>query len=254
VGPAIAGVLIASVGVGECFLLNALSFVAVVTSLFRLDRSALTPSVPARRARGQLREGLRYVSATPQLAVPLAMMAIVGCLGYEFQVSLPVMARSGLHVGAEGFGFMTSAMGLGAIAGGLLVAARGRTGVKVLTIAAAGFGVTFALAAAAPSLPLELIALALCGWASISFMSTGNSTLQLTADPAMRGRVMSLWFVAFQGSTPIGGPIVGWAMAVAGARAGLWIGAASCALVVVLALMRRHAASDKHGPLAEVAG
>jgi MFS family permease len=165
------------------------------------------------------------------------MMALVGCLGYEFQVSLPVMAKHGLHVGASGFGFMTAAMGIGAVGGGLLVAWRGKTGIRPLAIAAGAFGVAFTLAALAPSLALELIALAFVGWASVSFMSTGNSTLQLAAEPTMRGRVMSLWFVAFQGSTPIGGPIIGWVMAEAGARAGLGVGAVTCVLVAVLGLV-----------------
>jgi MFS family permease len=168
--------------------------------------------------------------------VPLLMMAAAGCLTYEFQVSLPVMASRGLHAGSTGFGFMTAAMGLGAVLGGLLVAARGKTGVRPLVIAATGFGIALSFATLAPSLTLELIALVFVGWTSISFMSMGNSTLQLTTDPAMRGRVMSLWFVSFQGSTPIGGPIVGWLMAVAGARAGLGIGAVTCFLVALAGL------------------
>jgi len=233
IGPAIAGILIATVGIGVCFLLNSASFAAVVASLIRMDRSALSPSTPTPRAKGQLREGLRYVRRTPDLAVPLLMMAVAGCLTYEFQVTLPVMATRGLHVGATGFGFMTAAMGLGAVAGGLLVAARGKTGLHALTLAATGFGGALALATVAPSLPLELAALALVGWGSISFMSMGNSTLQLTADPNMRGRVMSLWFVAFQGSTPIGGPVVGWLMAVAGARAGLGLATVTCLAVAL---------------------
>jgi MFS family permease len=237
IGPAVAGILIATAGDGVCFLVNAVSFVAVVTSLIRLDHSSLHPSPPTGREPGQLREGLRYIRRTPELRIPLLMMAIVGCLGYEFQVSLPVMARQGLHTGAAGFGFMTAAMGIGAVAGGLLVAARGRTGVRTLVIASAAFGVTFALAAVAPSLPIELVALMLVGWASISFMSTGNSTLQLAAAPTMRGRVMSLWFVAFQGSTPIGGPLIGWLMAWAGARAGLGMGAIACLFVALLGLL-----------------
>jgi MFS family permease len=237
VGPAVGGVLIATVGTGVCFLFNAASFVAVVASLLTLDRSALSPSPSAGRAPGQLREGLRYVARNPDLSAPLLMMAAVGCLAYEFQVSLPVMARQGLHVGAAGYGFMTAAMGAGAIVGGLLVAARGRTGLPTLVAAAAAFGVVLALAALAPSLSLELIALALAGGASISFMATGNSTLQLTAEPTMRGRVMSLWFVAFQGSTPVGGPIVGWVMAWAGARAGLGLGALTCLLVALAGLV-----------------
>jgi MFS family permease len=240
VGPAVAGILIASVGVGVCFLVNAASFVAVVASLVTMDRSALAPSRPAPRARGQLREGLRYIRSTPQLAVPLLMMALAGCLTYEFQVSLPVMADRGLHVGATGFGFMTAAMGVGAVLGGLFVAARGRTGLRPLTMAAAGFGVAMSLAALAPNLALALVALALAGAASISFMATGNSTLQLTSAPDMRGRVMSLWFVAFQGSTPIGGPIVGLTMAVIGPRAGLGLGALTVLLVAVGGLVALH--------------
>jgi MFS family permease len=236
IGPAVAGVLIASVGDGICFLANAASFVAVVASLTMLDRTSLNPTAPTTRARGQLREGLRYVASTPGLAVPLLMMAAVGCLTYEFQVSLPVMASRGLHVGATGFGFMTAAMGVGAVLGGLLVAARGKTGLRPLVLAASAFGVAMALATLAPSLPLELAALGFAGGTSISFMSTGNSTLQLAAEPSMRGRVMSLWFVAFQGSTPIGGPIVGWLMGVAGARAGLGLGAVTCLIVAAIGL------------------
>ncbi len=228
VGPAVAGVLIATVGDGVCFLVNAASFVAVVGSLVTMNRSALSPTQPALRARGQLREGLRYVRATPALAVPLMMMAVVGCLTYEFQVSLPVMASRGLHAGPAGFGFMTAAMGVGAVLGGLLVAARGKTGPGPLVLAASAFGVAMTFATLAPNLPLELVALGFAGGASIAFMSTGNSTLQLGSAPEMRGRVMSLWFVAFQGTTPVGGPVVGWLMDAIGPRAGLGLGAVTC--------------------------
>ena len=248
VGPAIAGILIATVGIGECFLLNAASFAAVIASLVAMDRSALHPTTPTPRARGQLREGFRYVRRTPDIAIPLMMMALAGCLAYEFQVTLPVMATRGLHVGSTGFGFMTAAMGVGAVLGGLLVAARGKIGLRPLTIAAAGFGGALALATLAPSLPLELAVLPFVGWGSISFMSMANSTLQLTSAPEMRGRVMSLWFVGFQGSTPIGGPIVGWLMAVAGARAGLGIATVTCFVVALGGLgalyQRRRRASD----------
>jgi MFS family permease len=237
IGPAVAGVLIATVGEGVCFLVNAASFVAVVASLRMLDRATLTPSEPSPRAPGQLREGLRYVRRTPELGVPLLMMALAGALAYEFQVTLPVMARQGLHAGATAYGFMTAAMGVGAVVGGLFVANKGRIGLPPLVLAATAFGVVLLLAALAPNLPVEIVALAFVGGASISFMSTGNSTLQLTAAPGMRGRVMSLWFVAFQGSTPIGGPIVGWVMAQAGARAGLGLGGITCLLVALLGLL-----------------
>jgi MFS family permease len=237
VGPAVAGILIATVGDGICFLANAASFVAVVASLITMDRAALRPSPSAPRTPGQLREGFAYVRRTRELAVPLLMMAAVGCLTYEFQVSLPVMASRGLHAGATGFGFMTAAMGVGAVLGGLGLAARGKTGLLPLVLAAWIFGIAVTLAALAPSLGLELVALALTGAASIAFMATGNSTLQLNAAPSMRGRVMSLWFVAFQGSTPIGGPIIGFVMGVLGARAGLGVGAVTCLLVAAAGLM-----------------
>ncbi len=237
IGPAVAGILIATVGDGVCFLVNAGSFVAVVFSLTTMDRAALSPSPPMPRAGGQLREGLRYVRSTPALAVPLVMMGIAGCLTYEFQVTLPVMAQRGLNVGATGFGFMTAAMGVGAALGGLVVAARGHIGLRSLVLAGSAFGVTVGLAAVAPNLAVELGALAFVGWASVWFMSTGNSTLQLTADPSMRGRVMALWFVALQGSTAIGGPLIGWVMSQAGARAGLGVGAVTCLLVAALGLL-----------------
>ena len=240
IGPAVAGILIATVGEGICFLVNAGSFAAVVFSLITLNRAALAPTTPAPRAPAQLREGLRYVRGTRGLAIPLLMMAVVGCLTYEFQVSLPVMASRGLHAGATGYGFMTAAMGVGAVIGGLLVAAKGRTGTAQLTVAVTAFGVAMTLATIAPNLPFELAALALVGASSIAFMSTGNSTLQLRAQANMRGRVMALWFVAFQGSTPIGGPIIGAIIALAGARTGLGVGALTCfaAALVGLAALR----------------
>jgi MFS family permease len=237
VGPAIGGVLIATTGVGVCFLINAASFIVVIWTLLRLDRSAITPSTPLVRGKGQLREGLRYVARTPELGIPLLMMALAGVFAFEFQVTLPVLAKQALDQGSEGFGLMTAAMGVGAVGGGLLVAARGKTGLRPLTIAAAAFGVVLLLAAMAPTLPLALGALVLVGWGSVTFMAIGNTTLQLAAAPEMRGRVMSLWFVAFQGSTPIGGPLLGWAMGWAGARVGLGVGGVACLVVAGIGLL-----------------
>jgi len=237
VGPAVAGLLIATVGEGICFLVNAGSFVAVVVSLLTMDRSQLRPSVPTPRARGQLREGLVYVRHSPELALPLLMMGLVGMLTYEFQVSLPTMDHQALHLGATGYGFMTAAMGAGAVVGGLFTAARGRTGLRPLIFASAGFGVFVLFAAGAPNLPLELVALAVVGAASVSFIAIGNATLQLAAAPTMRGRVMALWFVAFQGSTPVGGPLIGWIIGFAGARAGLGVGGVTCLAVAGLGII-----------------
>jgi len=234
IGPAVAGIVIGAGGIGLCFVANAASFVAVVWSLATLDTSKLQPSPPASRARGQLREGLRYVRRTPKLAIPLLMMAVVGCLAYEFQVTLPVLAKQTFAGHAATYGFMTAAMGVGAVVGGLYVAARGRTGVRALVHSAAVFTVVLAAAALAPTLWSELLALALVGAASVSFLSKGNSSLQLAADPQLRGRVMALWAVAFLGSTPIGGPIAGWVAETFGGRAGLGLGAAACAVAALL--------------------
>jgi MFS family permease len=255
IGPAVAGILIATVGDPVCFLVNAASFIPVVFTLTSMDTSKLATVTPTPRARGQLREGLRYVRSTPTLAAPLVMMAIAGCLTYEFQVSLPVMADRGLHAGATGFGFMTAAIGVGAVFGGLFVAARGKTGLRPLVISALGFGTALALATIAPNLGLELLALALAGVGSIAFMSMGNSTLQLNSAPEMRGRVMSLWFVAFQGSTPIGGPVVGLTMAAVGPRAGLGLGAVVALLVAFGGALafRRLAAAPKESRARAVA-
>ncbi len=234
VGPAVAGIIIATGGLGLCFLLNAVSFVAVVISLVRLDVSGLQRSQPTARARGQLREGFSYVRHTPVLAVPLLMMGLVGCLAYEFQVVLPVLADRTFHGDARTYGFMTGAMGVGAVVGGLYVAAKGRTGLRSLVNSTAVFGVVILGAAFAPNLALELVALTLVGVASVAVLAKGNSTLQLEAAPHMRGRVMALWTVAFLGSTPIGGPVAGAVSEQFGGRAGLVLGAAACLLAALL--------------------
>ncbi|MFC4946305.1 MFS transporter [Pseudonocardia sp. GCM10023141] len=233
VGPAIAGLVIAAGGIGVCFLINAASFVAVVISLWRLDVAALTPSVPTPRAPGQLREGLAYVRRTPALAVPLLMMALIGCLAYEFQVVLPVVAQQTFGGDASTYGFLTAAMGVGAVVGGLAVAARGRTGLGPLVVMATAFGIAMLGVALAPNLVVALVGMALVGATSVAFLSTGNSTLQLTSAPHMRGRVMALWAVAFLGSTPIGGPIAGVVVQHLGGRAGLVMGALSCLVAAV---------------------
>ena len=234
VGPAIAGLVIATAGVGICFLVNAASFAAVLLALARIQARSLHPAPPARRHAGQLREGLRYVRGTPELLVPLLMMALVGTLAYEFQVSLPLLARISLHGGASTYGFMTAAMGGGAVAGGLVVAGLSRTGLLPFTVAAAGFAAAILGAALAPSLPWELAALAVVGFFSTGFMASGNTTLQLTADPQYRGRVMALWSVTFTGSTPIGGPIVGVIADDLGPRYGLGIGALACLAATII--------------------
>jgi MFS family permease len=237
VGPAAAGLIIEAGGLGICFLINAASFVAVVTSLLLMDVAALRPSPPAARGRGQLREGLRYVRSEVGLAVPLLMMAVVGCLAYEFQVTLPVLAARAFHGGARTYGFMTAAMGVGAIVGGLYAAGRGKTGLTSMVRSSAVFAVMIAAASFAPDLGVELVALAAVGAASVTFLSKGNSTLQLAAAPQMRGRVMALWSVAFLGSTPIGGPVAGAVSQHIGSRWGLALGALACVVAAALGTM-----------------
>ncbi|HEY2506397.1 MAG TPA: MFS transporter [Streptosporangiaceae bacterium] len=242
VGPAVGGVLIATVGIGACFLLNAASFVAVVTSLIIMDTGALRPSRPTPRARGQLREGVRYAAQTADIAVPLLMMSLVGLMAYEFQVTLPVLAQQTFHGNSVAYGFMTAAMGVGAVIGGLFTAARGRTGRRPMIIASAGFGLAILACAAAPTLALVYAALLFVGWASVSFIAIGNSTIQLASEPSMRGRAIALWQVAFQGTTPVGGPLIGWIVAISDPRGGLAVGGACCLLAAAggLWLSRRY--------------
>jgi MFS family permease len=170
------------------------------------------------------------------------MMGLVGLLAYEFSVSLPVLAERSFHGGAEAYGFMTAAMGIGAVVGGLFTAARGRTGLRPMIIASVGFGVAILVCAFAPFLGLAYAALLFVGWASVSFIAIGNSTIQLSAEPDMRGRVISLWQVAFQGTTPVGGPAIGWIIAMTDPRVGLAVGGASCFAAAIggVALARRY--------------
>jgi MFS family permease len=234
VGPAVAGLLIASVGVGVCFLVNAASFAAVIVALWRMDPTQLHAAPPVAKARGQVREGVRYVGSSPALLLPLAMMALVGTLAYEFPVVLPLMASGPLHGGPGAYGFMTSAMGVGAVVGGLLIARRIEVGLRSLTVLALLFGVAILGAAVAPSLEVEVLVLLLVGATSTAFLSTASSTLQLSSEPRFRGRVMALWSMAFLGSTPIGGPIIGLVSEGASPRAGLLVGAAACLICAAI--------------------
>ena len=209
-GPALAGVLIATVGVEPCFVINALSFGAMIVALVGMDPAQLRPAPRAHRARGAVRSALRYVRETPELAVPLALMALVGTLGFNFQVILPLLARFSFDGGASAYAALICAMGIGSVIGALVTGARGRTGPGLITAAALAFGLTALLAAAMPTLALEIPVLALLGAASVTFAASINSTLQLAVSPEMRGRVMALYSIVFLGSTPIGGPLAGW--------------------------------------------
>lgn len=210
VGPALAGILIATVGVVPCFALNALTFVAMILALWGMDPERLHAGPPAEPEPGAIRAGLRYVLRTPELLVPLALMALVGTLGFNFQVVLPLLARFSFDSGAMTYATLVSAMAVGSIAGALVNGHRGRTGPRLIAGGALAFGVAALGAAAMPSLAFEVPALMLLGATSVTFAATINSTLQLAVSPEMRGRVMALYSVVFLGSTPIGGPLAGW--------------------------------------------
>jgi MFS family permease len=210
VGPAVAGLLIATVGVVACFGLNAFTFVAMILALWRMDPSRLQAAPVAEREPGAIRAGLRYVRRTPELLVPLALMGLVGTLGFNFQVVLPLLAKFSFESGAMTYASLVSAMAVGSIVGALVNGHRGRTGPRLIAGGALAFGLSALLAAAMPSLALEIVMLAMLGAAAVTFAATINSTLQLAVTPEMRGRVMALYSVVFLGSTPIGAPLTGW--------------------------------------------
>ncbi|HEX4807248.1 MAG TPA: MFS transporter [Conexibacter sp.] len=224
IGPAIAGVVIATIGVEPCFALNAVSFAAMIGALRGMDVAALRSLPPAARKPGQVRSGLRYVRSTPRLWIPLALMAIVGTFTFNFQTLLPLLATFGFHGGAGAYAALTTAMGLGAIAGAIANGARSRVWPGLLAGASAVFGALVLSAAAAPSIALAVVALVPVGAASVVFAASVNSFLQLAVAPQMRGRVMALYSVVFLGSTPIGGPLTGWLAGAAGPRVALAAG------------------------------
>jgi MFS family permease len=232
-GPAAAGAVIALFGVGTCFLLNALSFAAMLTALKSMDSGHLHVTPLAVRSRGQLRSALAHVTATPALWIPLAMMAVVGTLAYNFQVLFPLLASFTWHGTAATYAGLTAAMGIGSVTGALITGTHGRVSPRLLVLSATGFGVFLLLAAAAPTIWLQLAALVPLGAVSVSFSAGVQSAMQLAVDPAMRGRVMALYSMVFLGSTPVGAPLVGWVAQVVGPRAGLVLGGAAALVAAV---------------------
>jgi MFS family permease len=241
-GPASAGALIATVGVAPCFLINAATFGAMIVALRGMDPERLAPAHRGTE-RGGVGEAIAYVRREPKLLIPLAMMALVGTLAFNFQVLLPLLGRFTFDGGAAAYTALAVSMAVGSVIGALATGARGRVSERLLVAAAIGFGASALLAAAAPTLGLAMAALVPLGLSSVTFAAGVNSTLQLEASPAMRGRVMALYSVVFLGSTPIGGPIVGWLAEVAGPRAGLVLGgvaALAAAAGGAFAFARRH--------------
>lgn len=241
-GPALAGVIIATSGVAPCFLINAISFSAVVLSLATMREDELEPRpASVQRGRGRLREALAYAWSTPSLKVPLLLAAVIGTLAYNFRVSLPLIAERSFHGDAAAYAALTTAMGVGAVIGALAAATRSRPTPRLLSGAALVFGALILGVAAAPTLHVAIVLLVPMGAASILFASTANASLQIASAPEMRGRVMALYAMVFLGSAPIGGPLVGWVSAVLGARAGLALGgvAAVAAGAAAIAARRR---------------
>ena len=224
IGPAIAGVLIVSVGLALCFILNGLSYFAVVVMLVLINPAKLQITRPAERSKGQLREGWRYIVGSPVLRIALLMLALIGTLTFEFQVSLPLMAAFAFQGDASSYALLSAALGAGAVIGGLLIAGQRQVSLDGLVKAAWLFGLAVVAAAFMPSLWLSAAGLLAVGVFSITFTSLGNSLLQLESAPQMRGRVMAFWSIAFLGSTTIGGPLVGWVAGLLGARWGLALG------------------------------
>ena len=224
IGPAIAGVLIALVGTGWCFLYNGLSYFPVVFALVLMRPRELHRGLPAPRAQGQIRAGIHYAWKMRELRFPLLLMLVVGTFAFNFSVLMPLMASFVFHSGASTFGLLMSFMGAGAFVGALVSANRARPTHRLLAIAGIAFGALLIGTALAPTLAVELFVLLPLGAAMITFQATANSLLQLNSDPAFRGRVMALYMIVFVGTTPVGGPVVGWIAEQFGARTSLGLG------------------------------
>jgi len=239
IGPAIGAVLIASFGVAPCFFFNAASFLAVIAALAMMRTAELKRGKPVAREPGQVRAGLKYAWRTPTLRVPLVMLAVVSVLAYNYSVVLPLLTKSVFGRGGGSYGALSAAMGVGALAGALFMASRGRPSRRLLVGAAFAFGVVTIALALAPGYAAGLALMVLIGGTGVLFISATNAILQLNATDAMRGRVMALWSIVFLGSTPIGGPITGllvrglgvrWAIGIGGIAAILTAGGAVLAL------------------------
>ncbi len=246
VGPAIGGVIITVFGLGVCFFVNAASYVAVIVGLAMMRTADLHRTEPVVRAKGQVRDGFRYVWRTPALRNVLLAVALIGVFAYNFTVTLALLAKGTFHGGAGTYAVLTSCMGAGAIVGGLLAAHRARPTPRLLQVLALVFGGLLAAVAFAPTLLAADLLIVAMGAASIGFIATANATLQLTADPAMRGRVMALYAMAFLGTTPIGAPLVGAVAQWTNPRVAMLTGAVATIVAAGL-LMWRHQAGLRGG-------
>jgi MFS family permease len=248
IGPALAGVLIAGVGSGWVFLINALSFVAVLGSLSLLRVKKLQPSPRAVHTRGSFVEGFRYVMRRPDLQAILFMLFLVGTFGLNFTIFISTMSVSVFHAGAGQYGLLTSMMAAGSVIGALMAAARSKPGIPVLLVGAAIFGIGCAVAALMPSYWLFGLVLVVIGMAAQTFTTSTNSIVQTSTEPNMRGRVIAILLAIALGGTPVGAPIVGWIADTFGPRWALGTGAVSGLLAASVALVylarQRHPGAD----------
>ncbi len=227
IGPAVAGLLIALIGSGWVFLLNAASYLAVIGSLLWLRSAEMQRHTRAVRARGNLVEGFRYVWNRPDLVAILLMFFLIGSFGMNYAIFISTMSVTAFNGGAGQYGVLTSTMAIGSVAGALLAAARAQPKISMLLTGAAIFGFGLTLAALMPNEFLFGAALIIVGIAAQTFTTTANSAIQLSTDPAMRGRVLAIMLALALGGTPIGAPLVGWIADTFGARWAMAIGAGS---------------------------
>jgi MFS family permease len=234
IGPSFAGILIATVGVGPLFIINAASYIAVLAALVMMDQKQLQPAPVTAKEKGQIRAGLRYAWSVPSLRATLLMIFIIGTFAYEFPVIFPLFATHSLHGNASTYSDMMVAMGIGAIFGGLYSAARKTISRSQLIWTAILFGISIIITSVMNTKLIVLLLLVIVGGLSVLFISLGNTTLQLGSDPKMRGRVMALWSIGFQGTTPIGGPIIGFIGDHANPRVGMAVGGVSAIIAGVI--------------------
>jgi MFS family permease len=248
VGPAIGATLIRFFGIAPCFYINAASYIAVIVALSMMNTSLLHRLPRVERTKGQIREGLRYAWSERMVRTPLLMMAVIGTLAFNFQVVIPLIATKTFDTGIGGTGALLSTMGAGAVLGGLSVASRRGVSYRRLITLSMLMGVSILAAAAAPTFETEIFAIFAMGASAFAFIATANTTIQLTAAPEMRGRVMALYAIAFLGSTPIGGPIVGWISQKYGPREGFALGGIAAIVATAAAgwSIARRRESDEH--------
>ncbi|SDL16499.1 MFS transporter [Streptomyces indicus] len=224
IGPAVAGVSIAAVGSGYAFLFNGLSFIAPLLSLALMRTSELHAVETSPRAKGQLKEGLRYVAGRPELIWPIVLVGFIGTFGFNFPIWLSAFSDDVFHAGAGTYGMLNTLMAAGSLAGALLAARRGATRLRVLVGAAIAFGGLLVTASLAPSFWVFAVLLVPLGMFGLTVNVTANSSIQMATDPVMRGRVMALFMMVFTGGTPVGAPLVGWITDAYGVRTGMAFG------------------------------